>query len=88
MLIWLVSARQILETLFLAVKYGPDVVALVREITQLVKQFDGSDDEKATYKEALTAAVTTYRDTGDRTPLRDLRSHMVDRCFSRGSDGC
>lgn len=78
---WLLIAGKVIEALYYVFKYGPDIVGLVREIAQLIKRL--SDGDKPTYSQALAAAVETFHKTGDRTPLRDLRDHLHDRCFGK-----
>lgn len=78
---WFLIVGQVVEVLYYAFKYGPDIVGLVREIAQLIKRL--TEGDKPTYSQALTAAVETYHRTGDRTPLRDLREHLHDRCYGK-----
>lgn len=68
-----------LSILLLVVQYGPTIFNLVAEVVELLKKLRGA--ERDAYTAELKAAVTAYRQTKNRRPLRELRDRLQKRCF-------
>lgn len=74
-----------LQIILLVIQYGPSLFSLVSEIVELIKKLRGQ--EKEAFKVELDRAVTEYRVTRDRRPLRELRARLQQRCFGSCGGG-
>lgn len=77
--VWLIIIGQVVQVLWYLFKYGPDIVAIVKEIIDLIKKLPKEEREV----EALTlqSEVENFRKTKDRNRLRRLRDRLHGRCF-------
>lgn len=61
----------VIEIITLAIKYGPEIAALVKEIVDRIRQVRNPDAKKA-FAGDLAAAYSVYRVSKDRRPLLNL----------------
>lgn len=69
-----------LSIIMLVVQYGPAIFHLVVEIVDMIKQLR-HPVEQSHFQAELNDAVGRYKETGDRSYLRALRSRLQLRCF-------
>lgn len=71
---------QWLQFLQILLKYGPTIYSVVHEIIDLIDVLKPSSQPAA--KAQLEAAVSVYRATGNRQPLRSLRDSLHQQAFT------
>ena len=76
---WLLIAWQVVQMVGYLVKYGPTIVTMVQEILAALRKLRAPDDEKKALALEFKGAVSHYRHTGDKGPLRRLRDRLNTR---------
>lgn len=69
---------QIISWILLALKYGPSLVAFIREIIALIQML--SKEDQAAELLALKAAHQSWKQFKDRKPLEELRDRLKAKC--------